>query len=793
LIDANDIDSECTVRCASGYHRHPSATFLSPGLYDKFNFVTNVLPDSYSRVQLLKQIHNIQDIALVGVSTAVVLHDRGLLSLVHLDSGAVAKVNSDILMSAPNLRFEMGSVTSILSHSGGGGYLWIAFTYWGLCEDVDAGLEQNCSAVELALLQPHSFGGGGFCVGEGLDICMTLTSGIWGNNFPAIGTNQKIYSMALGPEGNSLFMALGGHGDGAAWMLFQYVLTFYQASVPSSNRKQDPLEKIGEYENGGIVDISFGSNRIYTLIDKKSTIAWFSLFSKTWESPLQSNATTIGASDNGNIVQLSEHLLLIQVQDFNLKVLDLLNNLAAVFYVSSVGQILVQAIGFKDGKLVGVAGDGSYLVIYTSVGACPVDTIIYQDEYSNGCVPMQCVLSEPCGPHSVRGAGETTCVCEPGYFTPRGYVDSSVLCLPCAQASSSSVSLLLFDFYCPGDLTSVACPAHSKTSSQFATSVADCLCVPGYYHFGSYCLPCPTNMWCPVEGTTAPIPCYAKGTTLSEGTSFPIYCICPERTYGLLCQPCEDENDCIFIGSPTSGLATYLVPTLTSVNVRGVGPIWGDEIADGCMAQAIGRDMFLIYSILGVSLSQSALVSTILASDLLIWDWVFVFRDPTPEAYENVSSCLGMHGFEVETFRVLGAPTEGKDLRVSVSCGGRNWEWSGLTSSPCTCVGGYEPRMTSTWGIKCFPCLQDTVRSRRSTGGCVSCEGENEHAPYLGMKECVCVEGYKRFTTTGACVDARESAPSWYADVSSPTVVVTLVVVFGCFVVAVSVLAAYCL
>ena len=790
LVDTQDIEFACSLRCAKGYH---SASTLLPGLYNKFSFISNALPDTSEIVHLLVSVRNIQDVVLVGDNIGVVLHDEGMLSFVRLDSGAVAKTDLNILMGA-RARFELGIVTAILGHEGMAGYIWIAFTYWGYCDDIDSVLERNCSALELVMLQPFASGMGPFCVGNGVDICMVLTSAIWGNLFPSTGTSAKIYSMTLGFQGGSIFMATGAHGDGAAYALVQYTLTFYQESVPSSERSSDSLIFLGQNEGGGIVDISYGADLLYVMVRGSggNKILTFSLFANTWADQLDWSTKTTGFGDS-QIVQLSEHLLLIcGGGQGSAMVVDTLNNIASAFYVSATNsEIPIDKMAFKPNLLVGIMDGGSYLVLYRSATPCPVDTILYEDKSADGCVGLPCVLSKPCGLHSVRGLGQINCVCEPGYFSLSGYVNGvgAASCVPCGQASTATDNIM-YDVYCPGGLTAISCPDHSTTSSYLATSISECLCSPGYYHFGSYCLPCPTNMWCPGNGTMTPIPCHAQGTTLYEGSFTPLDCICPTRTYGLLCKPCADGDDCVFIGNPTPGLVSSpSVPTLTSASVRGSGPIWGEEIATSCISQVVDLDNFLIYSIFGADASSLLLSQS--APDILTWNWVFVFRDPPSDAYENISACLGVHGFNIDMFQSLGFSVPGSFLRFSSSCGISNWEWSGLEESPCTCVAGYEARMTITWGIQCFPCLQGTVRQRRSTGGCVPCVGSNEHAPYLGMKECVCVGGFARHTEGGQCVDVRTEAPSWYSDLSSPTIVVTLTVVFGVVFVMGSVLIAF--
>jgi len=287
-----------------------------------------------------------------------------------------------------------------------------------------------------------------------------------------------------------------------------------------------------------------------------------------------------------------------------------------------------------------------------------------------------------------------------------------------------------------------------------------------------------------------PVPCYASGTTSTVGGSLsPLDCVCPDRTHGLLCEPCGDDEECVLIGSPALKKKPS-VPILSVLNIKGLGPIWGEDIVGNCMLEIYSSGNFLIYSIIGIDVLffQKKKLST---ADDLAWNWVLVLRDPTPETYSNISHCLTRHSFFIEEISVMGDPVEGNNLKISQSCGGRNWEWGGPSLPTCVCVGGYEALMTVDWKIQCFPCLNGSVRARRTAGGCVPCYGPNEHAPYLGMRECVCKPGFKRSSTTGLCINAMESAPAWYYDLHSPTTVICLAVVLSFVAVALPTFIAY--
>jgi hypothetical protein len=119
-------------------------------------------------------------------------------------------------------------------------------------------------------------------------------------------------------------------------------------------------------------------------------------------------------------------------------------------------------------------------------------------------------------------------------------------------------------------------------------------------------------------------------------------------------------------------------------------------------------------------------------------------------------------------------------------------EWNGDYENPQhTCIAGYEVHIYLVFIIcrvcicdhdgqelsitalgldtHCFPCLNGTVRARRSESKrCVPCTEANAHAPYLGMAACSCIHGYSRSLDTQACEADADSlfAPWWF--VSSP-------------------------
>jgi len=357
---------------------------------------------------------------------------------------------------------------------------------------------------------------------------------------------------------------------------------------------------------------------------------------------------------------------------------------------------------------------------------------------ATACQQMQCIKSEPCGPFSVRGVGAAfSCGCIPGYY----YDNSNQACQPCS-ASILQTYYSSYYFYCPGgELQPQACPEHSITISNVAAFKEECFCIPGFFHFAGVCMQCPTSLWCPWNGTTAPVPCIQGGITLSGGASSPLDCICPSRTYGLLCEPCDDSMDCSVPINP--------IPFFMAVRLGGWGGVWGVEAANACLQSAFGRSQFILYSTQGAS-SAGFLVDVSQSTNSLAWSWVAVVPVLTAMMShiwtDNITAC--MSDSFVHFYFVVLDPSRPLLLKQGASCRGRHWEWNGLDggASGCTCVAGYEEVPATAWGTQCFPCLNGTVRPRRSKNGCEPCEeGAGNSlaflAPFLGMSSCICPEG----------------------------------------------------
>ena len=355
---------------------------------------------------------------------------------------------------------------------------------------------------------------------------------------------------------------------------------------------------------------------------------------------------------------------------------DTLNQLAtpALYYDDAVAYA---AFHQRMGLFVRV--NGTHLLLHTGVNICPLDTVSYYDTAPNDdafteCVTLPCVLAEPCGPHSVRKLGLTTCACVMGY-----YANKMGVCVPCASAGPS--------FYCPGNGKPVLCPqlasaAHTPTAS----SVADCLCPPQTYHFDMLCLPCPRGFFCPLNGTLTPIACAGAGSlTISEGADVPLDCLCSSRAYGLGCEACADTDDCT-VPYDTERSTVFLFA------VQGWGPPWGVTQLQACTATLFGDSVR--YSLIGVTTDRAAVASSTL--NQMYWDWLLLGQphaalSSMPAAFfsNNISNCLYANAFADLTLELRGTNPRFPVFKPKPF--GSYAEWNGDYDNPQhTCIAGYE-------------------------------------------------------------------------------------------------------
>jgi hypothetical protein len=737
---------------------------------------------------------------------ALVLHNKGKnLTAIHLGAAVVVSLDLSILQYGIREFAENITITSIVAHEGIGvrGLAWISFTFFGNCGDPDGKeIKLNCSAVELISVQRLYSADAKFdrfCAGVEINICIKINVD-WGNNFVSTGTISKIHAMALSGDGATLFLLLGDFDEVGGNSIVYYRVTFYATTTPPHQRESDllsaPIANYMPTSNALIRDIAIGVRGVYALFSD-SRIACYSTSEKVWTwldwwivNDNYSNNTVEPNPDEmvnwDSLIEITYNLLAVQSKTTGkLIFLELWNHMASDNFpfsnVLSHGLATIWAHRHGDANLF-VGLNSTHLWVLSGATFCSIDTISYAE--GSSCVPLKCRYYEPCGPNSVRSLEESYCGCRPGFklTSSAQTVDGSVHCVPCSSGLGESL-------YCPGGTSAaLTCPSNSFPKSLLASDILDCQCQPGYYHFAYSCLPCPVNMWCPMNGTTTPIPCFAGGSTTYEGAYSPLSCICPPRTHGLTCEPCEDDVECVSIPPGTQ-------ITLLSVYVNGWGPIWGQEIPSLCLFPLMGGDTgaYLIYPMYEAGDSANANFNSI-SSDTLFWSWTLVIKREgiitLPDAasiFGNITSCISIYGFRISEYNILDTKsgqdlsTQGIILRETRTCGGYYWEWNGMeTQSDCTCIEGYEKLKTLKFASsQCFPCMNGTVRPRRSIYGCTACTGAYEHAPFLGMKRCVCIDGYVRSTLTGLCEDRRESEPSWYPELSSPKIVIIIVLGVG--------------
>ena len=494
----------------------------------------------------------------------------------------------------------------------------------------------------------------------------------------------------------------------------QYNVNFYSKSIDVDQRADDPVVDVASF---GAFDIAWCGGALYTATSQ-GVVRHFD------GAPIANlSAMSLLCAPGGGP-------LIITTADGRWLQADLVNR------VTSAPPLYGDAIAWRaDGTMVVYRRGGE---VRTLVGAMPCPLDQFSPLGSNACISVQCIRSEPCGPNSAREAGDEACMCAPGFFM------SGKACVPCTPQN----------YYCSGG-RAAQCPENSATiATTAASSVADCLCIRGFYRYAdSLCLPCPSNQWCPFDGTVAPVPC--RGSTNGGGMSSPIDCSCPPRTYGIECLPCDDDVDCSSPMVPQ--------PQLLATGVVGWGPPDGGDIMGQCSDAAQWKRSIVTYSL-------RVPPYLLPGSGALRWGWVVVSA-PDDAAWSNVTLCLVSHGFLSLSIKALGPPRAAVGVNQAIKCTAFGQEWNGLTASQsqCGCIAGYEPLKTPSWGTQCFPCLNGTFRARRSNGGCIACP-TNEAAPSMGMAQCVCQKGYERNDNNGECVAAPNLSdpPPW----TSPMIVI---------------------
>ena len=492
-----------------------------------------------------------------------------------------------------------------------------------------------------------------------------------------------------------------------------------------------------------------------------------------------------------------QHIMILFKTDGRWLQFDLVNRIAnapAIFY----GDALAWRVG-GDEALIVYRQATQEIRTLVGVSACPLDQIFPLPlKYTNtnnigaaSCVSMQCIRKSVwwCGPNSTRDTGSPACLCNPGFF-----FSSDEMCVPCPSTK----------FYCSGGRAApTSCPENSVVlSAAAASSAAACVCLAGFYRYAdSICLPCPSNHWCPLFFTssasllllpsTAVVPCHGGGETNGGGMISPLDCICPPRTFGVHCQPCDADADCSSpVSQPPQLVATVIIASvppqflffISAADHHNGASNQKQIVMDQCVTWAVS----VVYEIESASAASQI--------------WVVI--SPASFVWQNATQCLSLHGFNLLSVRPLGPPRVAVGVKQSVRCAGIAQEWM---KNGCGCIAGYEPLATPSWGIQCFPCLNGTARAQYSAGGCEPCKNANEVAPSMGMAACVCAPGY---SGSSKCVISPKNnnkdmmittvTTSFLASLSSmhtPSGIVIMIVVgvaVGCALLTFALVSAYC-
>jgi len=466
------------------------------------------------------------------------------------------------------------------------------------------------------------------------------------------------------------------------------------------------------------------------------------------------------------------------------------------------------------------------------------------------CTLLPCTRKNSCGASTTRLLGSHQCVCEPGYLyqVKTFELDNKKQVGPYfSGCGSCSVQFSFKNVYCPGGYsTEVECPRRSLAIASdytMASSINDCFCEPGFYKpFMNeidwslelpvlVCLSCLRGTFCPFNGTTTSIPCHAKGTTDLSEQKDPRYCVCPHRTHSVSCVPCAEDEICVHLADNRANQKNidllyakiYGFGSIASVNSLIDPCIWGllkaktEESYESAFcdqnhstvyqyyaeANREEHNLFVTYVLSsGYSLYVDKQASVhrqsynlTSDSDNLLLNIFLILKKPLfhrimSSTSNLLSRCLAK---TPSMFRPIEISFEAQyrlpdsDFKVRVKCGPFE-EWNGLfgEQEACACIEGYE-WVYSFSSQQCFPCLNGTYRSRRSSSvSCRYCDDpEREHAPYIGMSKCICKDGFERSSASdsdeGACHllsyktrmlewlgILNASPPPWYQYLSPP-------------------------
>lgn len=682
-------------RCADGFRQ--VLPHAEEGRFDRFGFLRNLAapPAPISMPRGHCGASGIIGSAAVGAAALAVACGDGTAYSARADTGESAALNLSALLEIPGWRSGV-RLTALKGQAPAPGLVWVAFRFFGVCGAELDNMQPTaeCSAIELVSLTA--------CSSEAI-ICALSGSLIWGKRFGFTGVLGRIEALTwmqdpLVAQSNAgrLYFGLSGR-------VYYYDVVFYAADTPIDQRADDPYVLLDEAP--GLRDLVWANRRLYAVING-GVVEWRS----KGEAFLADGARALLP------VPGAPTLVCVLYADGRWRQLDLVNRLLSAPALNG------ETLAWRAGGALVVHGRNRIQTI-PSVLACPLDQIAVLNE----CSALPCIRAEPCGPHSARRPGDARCHCVPGFYLDAGG------CAVCTD-----------DHHCPGDSAPIRCPDHSRSRGGAA-----CACEPGYYGFGGACLACPTNHFCPFGGV--PVPCHGGGETNGGGAASPLDCICPPRTHGIRCEPCDDNQDCSL---PLSRQPVLMASVLT--------------------ARAPDSDKELILRQCVVEQHADNIIYA--AGD---GGWVLL-SSVNPWDKTNATGCLAAHGFADIATGYLGAPRAAIGVKQAVRCAGVAQEW--WEGKGCGCIAGYEALATARWGTQCFPCLNGTARARYAMSGCAPCP-DGEIAPWMGMSACICAGGWDAASAT--CVGQPEAGLA----LPSPTLLIVASTVLGVGLLVVSLVA----
>ena len=719
---ANSSSVVCDAACMPGYMATSAPSLML--LQDRYSFLllASDAPKYYPT------IFN----ALAGVAVLDDAADQMLLlpqnsnQLFLLVGGQMAPI-PDIIF-ASNWRSEILQIHAVVPLMREG-LVWVLFRFLGNCDGfTDDSTQGVCWAISLIAVQASNDPTTVRCI-RGLSRCVSLLSGV---SFSPTALVSSVDCVTMGKADQSLLL-VADHQQ-----LWRYPIEI--SSVLTSTPPPGALIFTSP-PNATIVGVADGAGDTYYVLLSTQVLMRVSTTAMAIVPNMPPLRQIVAFPPGG-------HIFMAQIiEGGGWRHLDLWNN-----FVSPQPQNFnnMMMVVFQHMAIVAFNGTG-LVVAGRDVQACPIDTASYDGGLT--CQAVSCVLSEPCGPYSVRAMGAAVCACQPGYYR----LSAAAPCEPCPDTRH----------YCPGDGPPVSCPDYAITTTTAASRRADCLCPPRMYHFDAICLPCPAGYLCPLNGTLIPIPCGAACPTCVEGASSPLQCMCPPRTHGLACAACDDMEDCS--SQPTK----YPVMVL---EVQGWAPSWASDHLQECLQASTAA--FVPYSVLGTTLGNNDLSSS--TSEQMFWSWLVLVQHLTAtgttikqstdaDVVANITECLALYAFS--DLRVAIQSTTTLDIHEPDPYGGR-YEWNGDTANPLpVCMAGYEElEILRVFGTQmhCFPCLNGTKRTRRDANPlCTPCTRPHTRAPYLGMSACVCDAGYS-LDSTDTCQPLplqEDTGAPWFAGV----------------------------